>query len=325
MKLARRKFLHLAAGAVAVPVLPRIVRAQAYPSRPVRILVGFAPAGNNDIHARLIGQWLSERLGQQFIVENRAGAGGNLATEAVVRATPDGYTLLEAASNDSWNAALYANLKFNFVRDIAPVGSLSLTAGALVVHPSVSAKSVPDLIAFAKANPGKLTAGSSGIGSGPHVYMQLFKSMADIDMLHVPYRGGAPALTDLLAGQFQVYFGTLPSTIEHVRAGKLRALAVTGGTRSEALPNVPTIGEFVPGYEATGWQGLVAPKNTPMDIINKLNGEIRAALSDPNMNARLADLGATPFATTPTEFEAFIAGYTEKWGKVIRAANIKAE
>ena len=260
MKLPhRRQFLHLAAGAAALPPISRIARAQAYPSRPVRIIVGFPPAGSNDIHARLIAQWLSERLAQQFIVENRAGAGGSLATETVVRAAPDGYTLLEAAANDSWNATLYDNLKFNFVRDIAPVASISRTAGVLVVHPSVSAKSVPDLIAYAKANPGKITVASAGVGSGPHVYRQLFKSMTGVDMLHVPYRGGGPALADLLAGQVQVYFGVLTSTVEYVRAGKLRALAVTAAARSEALPEIPTVGEFVLGYEATGWQGIVAP------------------------------------------------------------------
>jgi tripartite-type tricarboxylate transporter receptor subunit TctC len=325
MKLPRRKFLHLAAGAAALPAVSRIARAQAYPARPVRIIVGFPPAGSNDIHARLIAQWLSKRLGQQFIVENRAGAGGSLATETVVRAAPDGYTLLEAGANDSWNATLYDNLKFNFVRDIAPVASISRTAGVLVVHPSVSAKSVPDLIAYAKANPGKVTMASAGVGSAGHVYWQLFKSMTGVDMLHVPYRGGGPALADLLAGQVQVYFGVLTSAVEYVRAGKLRALAVTSATRSEVLPDIPTVSDFVPGYEGTGWQGIVAPKNTPTEIVDKLNEEIRAALSDPKMTARIVDLGATPFASSPAEFGKFIVEYTEKWGRVIRAANIKAE
>jgi tripartite-type tricarboxylate transporter receptor subunit TctC len=325
MKFARRQFLQVAASAAALPAVSRMARAQTYPTRPVRIIVGFAPAGNNDIHARLIAQWLSERLGQQFIVENRAGAAGNIATEAVVRATPDGYTLLQAASNDSWNASLYNNLKFNFVRDTTPIASVSRTAGVLVVHPSVPAKSVPDLIAYAKSNPGKLTVASSGVGSAPHVYWQLFKSMTNVDMVHVPYRGGGPGLADLLAGQVQVYFATLTSSIEYVRAGKLRALAVTGATRAEVLPEVSTIGEFVPGYEATGWQGLVAPKNTPTGIVEKLNKEINAALSDTTMRGRIVDLGSTPFSNSPPEFGNFIFEYTEKWGKVIRAANIKAE
>jgi tripartite-type tricarboxylate transporter receptor subunit TctC len=325
MKLPRRQFLHLAASAAALPAVSRIARAQAYPARPVRIIVGFPPAGSNDIHARLIAQWLSKRLGQQFIVENRAGAGGSLATETLVRAAPDGYTLLEAGANDSWNATLYDNLKFNFVRDIAPVASISRTAGVLVVHPSVSAKSVPDLIAYAKANPGKVTMASAGVGSAGHVYGQLFKSMTGVDMLHVPYRGGGPALADLLAGQVQVYFAVLTSTVEYVGAGKLRALAVTSATRSEVLPDIPTVSDFVPGYEGTGWQGIVAPKNTPTEIVDKLNEEIRAALSDPKMTARIADLGATPFASSPAEFGKFIVEYTEKWGRVIRAANIKAD
>src|SRR5262245_10751749 len=326
MKLPhRRQFLHLAAGAAALPAMPRFASALDYPSRPVRIIVGFPPAGSNDIHARLIAQWLSERLGQQFIVENRAGAGGNLATEAVVRAAPDGYTLLQAASNDSWNATLYDNLKFNFVRDITPVASVARTSGILLAHPSVSAKTVADLIAFAKANPGKLIVGSAGVGSAPHVYWQLFKSMTDVNMLHVPYRGGGPALTDLIAGQIHVYFATIPSSIEYVRTGRPRALGVTLVVRSEALPEVPTLSEFVPGYEATGWQGVVAPKNTPAEIVDKLNREINAGLSDAKMKARLADLGSEPFANSPAEFGKFIVEYTEKWGKVIRAAGIKAE
>ncbi len=325
MKLPRRKFLYLAAGASALPAVSRIARAQTYPARPVRILVGFPPAGNSDIHARLIAHWLSERLGQQFVVENRAGAGGSLATETVVRAAPDGYTLLQAASNDSWNATLYDNLKFNFVRDVAAVASVSRTAGVLVVHPSIAAKSLPELIAYAKANPGKLTVASAGIGSAPHVFWQLFKSMADVNMLHIPYRGGGPALTDVLGGQVQVYFATITSSIEYVRTGRLRALAVTTSTRAEVFPDIPTVSEFVPGYEASGWQGVVAPKSTPAEIVDKLNREINAALVDAKMKARLADLGAAPFANSPAEFRKFIAEYTEKWAKVIRAANIKAE
>jgi tripartite-type tricarboxylate transporter receptor subunit TctC len=325
MKLPRRRFLHLTAGAAALPAVSRFARAQGYPTRPVRLIVPFGSAGATDITARLIGQWLSERLGQQFVIENRPGAGGNIATEAVVRAAPDGYTLLYVTTANASNATLYDNLKFNFVRDIAPVASISRTAGVLVVHPSVSANSVPDLIAYAKANPGKVAVASAGVGSGPHVYWQLFKSMTGVDMLHVPYRGGGPALADLLAGQVQVYFGVLTGTVEYVKAGKLRALAVTAAARSKALPEIPTVGEFVPGYEATGWQGIVAPKNTPTEIVDKLNEEVRAALSDPKMKARIVDLGATPFASSPAEFGKFIVEYTEKWGGVIRAANIKAE
>jgi len=269
--------------------------------------------------------WLSERLGKQFIVDNRAGVGGSLATEAVVKAAPDGYTLLQAASNDSWNTTLYDNLPFNFVRDVAPVGSVSLTSGIVVVHPSVAARSLSELIAYAKANPGKLFVGSAGIGSAPHVYWQLFKSLTGVDMLHVPYRGGGPALTELLGGQIHVYFGTLPSTIGHVRSGRLRALAVTTAARAGVLPEIPAIGEFVPGYEASGWQGIVAPRGTPAEIVARLNQEINAGLADATIKTRLSDLGAVPFANSPPDFGKFIAEYTQKWGKVIRDANIKAE
>jgi tripartite-type tricarboxylate transporter receptor subunit TctC len=269
--LGRRKFLQLAAGAAALPAVSRFARAQTYPTRAVRILVGFPPAGNNDLHARLIAHWLAERLGQQFIVENRAGAGGNLATEAVVRAAPDGYTLLEASSADAWNATLYDNLKFNFIQDIAPVASISLTMGIMVAHPAIPVKSVPELIAYAKTNPGKITVASAGVGSAPHIYWELFRTTTGVEMLHVPYRGGGPALTDLLAGQVQVMFPTLGSSIGYVKSGKLRGLAVTGATRSEALPDIPRVGEFVPGYEASGWQGIGAPKNTPTEVVDKLN------------------------------------------------------
>jgi tripartite-type tricarboxylate transporter receptor subunit TctC len=324
MHMPRRTILRLAAGAVALPAAVRVSSAQTYPSRPVRILVGFPPAGNNDIHARLIAQWLSERLGQQFIVENRAGAGGSIATELVIRAAPDGYTLLEAASNDSWNATLYDNLKYDFVRDIQPVASLTLTSGVLVVHPSLPVRSVSELIAYQKANPGMAVA-SAGVGSAPHVYWQLFKSMTGVDTLHVPYRGGGPAMNDLLGGQVLVYFATLPASIGHIRAGRLRALGVTTTTRSEVLPDVPAVSEFVPGYEASGWQGIVAPKNTPPAIVGKLNQEINAALADPKIKERFAQLGATPFVNTPETFGRFIAEYTEKWAGVIRSANIKAE
>jgi tripartite-type tricarboxylate transporter receptor subunit TctC len=325
MKLPRRRFLQLAVGAAAVPAVSWIARAQAYPTRPVRILVGFPPGGTNDIHARLAAQLLSERLGKQFVVENRAGAGGNLATEALVRAEPDGYTLLLASATDSWSGALYDNLKFDFIRDVAPVASIDRGPGILVVHPSFAISTVRELITYAKANSGKVTIASSGIGSGPHIYWELFRSMTSVNMLHVPYRGGVPALTDLLAGQVQVMFATLASAIEYVRSGRLHALGVTGEGRLEALPHVPTIGEFVPGYEATGWMGIVAPKNTPAEIIDKLNKEINAELADPKMKARIMDLGSTVFANSPADFGRFIVEYTEKWKKVIRTANIRPE
>ena len=299
MKLPRRNFLHLAAGAVALPAVSRMARAQTYPARPVRLVVGFAPAGTTDIHARLIAQWLSERLGQQFIVENRVGAGGNLATEAVVRAAPDGYTLLEASAVDAWNATLYSNLKFNFIRDIAPVASISKGMNVLLVHPTLPVKSIPDLIAYTKTNPGKVIVASAGVGSSPHISWELFRVMTGTEMLHVPYRGGGPALTDMLAGQAQVYFGALGSSIEYVKSGNLRALAVTGATRSDALPDIPCVAEFVPGYEASGWQGIGAPRNTPTEIVDKLNKEINAVLADPKMKARLADLGSTAFVNRP--------------------------
>jgi tripartite-type tricarboxylate transporter receptor subunit TctC len=325
MKLPRRRFLHLVAGAAALPATSRIARAQAYPSRPVRIVVGFPPAGLNDITARLIGQWLSELLGQQFIIENRPGVGGNLATEAVAKSPSDGYTLLLTGSNDAWNASLYDNLKFNYIRDIVPVATVSRGMGVLVVHPSVSAKSVLELIAYAKANPGGITMASSGVGSAPHIYWELFKSMTGVNMLHVPYRGGGPALTDLLAGQVQVFFSTMASSIEHIRAGKLRPLAVTAATRADALPDVPTVGEFVPGYEATIWLGIGAPKNTPSEIIGKLNRDINAGLANQRMKMRFAELGDAAFVSSPRDFAKLIAEDTDKWAKVIRAANIKAE
>jgi tripartite-type tricarboxylate transporter receptor subunit TctC len=315
MKLPRRNFLHLAAGAAALPISSRIAWAQAYPSRPVRLVVGFPPDGVADLYARLIGQWLSERLGQPFIIENRAGAGSNLATEAVVRAPPDGYTLLQATAANAWNAKLYDNLNFNFVRDIAPVASIYRAPAVLVVHPSFPAKSVPALIVYAKANPGKINMASGGVGSAAHVYGELFKMMAGVDMLHVPYRGGGPALADLLAGQVPLMFDTLATAIEHIRAGKLLALAVTSAMRSEVLPDIPTVGDFVPGYEGTGWQGVGAPRNTPAEIIDKLNKEINADLADPRMKARIADLGGTVFASSPADFGTFIAEYTEKWAR----------
>jgi tripartite-type tricarboxylate transporter receptor subunit TctC len=326
MKLPhRRQFLHLAAGAAALPALPRVVRAQAYPTRPVRIVVGFAAGGGIDIIARLMGQWLSERLGQSFLIENRPGGGSNIATEAVVRAAPDGYTLLLAFSSNAINATLYEKLNFIFIRDIAPVAGVLRGPYVLVVNPSVPTKSVPEFIAYAKANPGKISMASGGIGTPGHVAGELFKMMAGVDLVHVPYRGGGPVLTDLLGGQVQVTFVATVSSIEYIRAGRLRALAVTAATRSDELPGIPAVGEFVPGYEASVWYGIGAPRNTPVEVIDKLNKEINAALADPKMKARLADLGGTPLVISPADFGKLIADDTEKWGKVIRAANIKAE
>jgi tripartite-type tricarboxylate transporter receptor subunit TctC len=323
MNLPRRKLLHLAVGAAALPALSRIARAQTYPTRPVRIIVGF-PAGNtSDAFARLMDQWLSERLGQPFIVENRPGAAGNIGTEAVVRAAADGYTLLLVAAGSAFNVTLYDHLKFNFIRDIAPVASIVAAPYVMVVNPSVPAKTAPEFIAYAKANPGKLNMASTGTGSPTHVFGELFMKMAGVDLLHVPYRGNF--MPDLLGGQVQVLFAPIGHAIEFIRTGKLRALAVTSATRSAGLPEIPTVAEFVPGYEASGWYGIGAPRNTPADIIDRLNKEINAALADPKMEARLADLGAVPMPMTPAEFGEFIAAETEKWGKVIRAANIKAD
>ena len=325
MKLARRRFLHLATGAVAVPAVSRIAIAQVYPSRPVRLVVGVPPGGGNDITARLIGQWLSERLGQQFVIENRAGAGSNIATEAVVRAPADGYTLLMVTPANAVNATLYDKLSFNFIRDIMPVATISGVPNIMAVHPSLPARTIPEFIAYARANPGKVNMASGGIGTTDHVSGELFKVMAGVDMIHVPYRGAAPALTDLMGAQVQVMFTTMPASIQYVRAGKLRALAVTTTTRSEALPDVPTVSEFVPGYEASVWYGVGAPKKTPVEIIEKLNREINAALADPKLKARLADLGAEPMSMTPAEFAKFVADETEKWGKVVKFSGAKAE
>ena len=325
LKLPRRNFLHLAAGAAAFPALSRIAWALDYPTRPVRIIVGFPPGGTTDIFARLIGQWLSERLGQQFIIENRPGASANIATEAVVRAVPDGYTLLNDSVANAITATLYDKLSFNFIRDIAPVASIARVPLVMGVNPSVPATTVPEFIAYAKANPGKLSMASAGNGTAGHVAGELFKMMTGVDMVHVPYRGGAPALTDLLGGRVQVIFDPMPETIEYIRAGKLRPLAVTTAARSEALPDIPTVGEFVPGYEANLWDGIGAPKNTPAEIIDKLNNEINAVLADPKMKARLADLGGVPMPMTPAEFGKYIADDTEKWAKVIKFAGIKLE
>src|SRR5262249_5635608 len=288
MKLPRRNFLHLAAAAAALPAVSRIARAQAYPARPVRLIVGWPPGGPAGLFARLIGQPLSERLGQPIIIENRPGAASNMATEAVVRAPPDGYTLLQISSVNAYNATLYDKLNFDFVRDMVPVASIYRGPAVLVVHPSFPAKSVPELIAYAKSNPGKINMASAGVGSTQHVYGELFKMMTGVDMFHVPYRGAAPAMTDLLAGQVQVMFDTLATSIEHIRSDKLRALAVTSATRLDVLPGIPTVGDFVPGYEATGWQGVGAPRSTPAAVIEKLNREINAVLADPNLNARLS-------------------------------------
>jgi tripartite-type tricarboxylate transporter receptor subunit TctC len=325
MKLPRRQFLHLAAGAAALPAMSRIAWTQAYPSRPVRIIAPTGSGGAPDIIARLIGPWLSERLGQQFVVENRPGAGGNIATEGVVRASPDGYTLLMVGSWNAINATLYEKLNFVFLRDIAAVAGIISLPFVMVINPSVPAKTVPEFIAHAKANPGKISFGSPGIGTPGHVSGELFKIMAGVDMIHVPYRGGGAVVSDLLGGQVQVLFGTTSLTVEQVRAGKLRALAVTGATRWEGLPDIPTVGDFVSGYEASSLFGLGAPRQTPAAIIDGLNREINAALEDPKLKTRLVDLGGTLIAGSPADFGKLIADDTEKWGKVIRAANIKPE
>jgi tripartite-type tricarboxylate transporter receptor subunit TctC len=325
MKLPRRTFLHLAVGAAALPAVSRVAWTQAYPSRPVRVVVPFAAGGTLDILARLIGQWLSERLGQPFIIENRPGAAANIGTEAVVKAPPDGYTILMASTTNTINATLYDKLNFNFIRDIAPVATISRYTFVMVVHPSMPAKTVPELIAYAKANPGKINIASGGIGSASHVFGELLKMMTGIKTVHVPYRGQGPALADLLAGQVQVFFVPTPASIEYIKAGRLRALAVTTAMRSEALPDIPTVGEFVPGYEASGWSGFGSPKSTPTEVIDKLNREINTALADPKIKAHLADLGSPALAGSPADFGKLIADETEKWAKVIRAAGIKAE
>jgi tripartite-type tricarboxylate transporter receptor subunit TctC len=325
MKLSRRHFLHLAAGAAALPAVSRIARAQAYPTRPVRIIVPFAPGGTFDITARLIGQWLTEELGQPFVIENRPGAGGNIGTESVVRAPADGYALLLVGTANAISATLYEKLNFNFIRDIVPVAGIARVPEVMLVNPSLPATTVRELVAYAKANSGKLTMASGGIGTLSHVEGELFKMMTGVNLVHVPYRGLGPALTDLLGGQVQVMFASMSASIGNVRANKLRALAVTTATRSDALPEVPTVAEFVPGYEASGWFGIGAPKNTPADIGDKLNREINAGLADPKIKARLADLGGEVLALSPADFGKLIAEETEKWGKVIRAANIKPE
>jgi tripartite-type tricarboxylate transporter receptor subunit TctC len=325
MTLPRRQFLHLVAGAVALPAISRFAWGQTYPSRPVRWIVPFPPGGGTDILARLIGQWLSERLGQQFVIDNRPGAGSNIGTEAAVHAPPDGYTILLAASVHAINASLYDKLSFNFIRDIAPVAGIMRVPNVMVVNPSVPAKSVPEFIAYARANPGKINMASAGIGTSQHVAGELFKLMAGIDMVHVPYRGTAPALTDLLGGQVQVLFLSPASSIEYIRAGTLRGLAVTSAARSQTLPDLPTVGDFLPGFEASLVYGLGVPKNTPPEIVDTLNKETNAGLADPNVKARLADLDGTVLGGSPDDFGKLIAEETEKWRKVIQLANIKPE
>jgi tripartite-type tricarboxylate transporter receptor subunit TctC len=321
MKLRRRTFLHLVAGAAALPALSQFARAQSYPTRPVRIVVGLPAGLTPDIVARLVGQRLSERLGQPVVVESRPGAGGNIATEVVVRAPPDGYTLLLTIASDAFNATLYSNLPFNYVGDVAPVAMICTTPFIMVVNPSVPAKTVPEFIAHAKANPGKINMASSGIGTAPHLFGELFKMMTGVDLVHVPYRGNS--MSDLLAGQVQVTFTGVASAIEYVRAGKLRALAVTTAARVEVLPEIPPVGDFVSGYEASGWNGIIAPKSTPTEIVEKLNNEINAVVADPSIKARLAGLGVIPMSMTPAQFGKLIANETEKWAKVVKFANIK--
>src|SRR5262245_3405864 len=323
MKLPRRQFLHLAAGAAALPFAPHVARAQAYPTRPVRIMVGVAAGGGADLTARLVAQWLSERTGQQFIVENRTGGNGLLAREAVVRA-PDGYTLLLATTTDATSATLTDKLSYNFLRDIAPVSGIVLQTYLMVVNPSFAPKTVPEFIAYAKANPGKISMGSSGTGGVNHLFGELFKAMADVDLLHVPYRGGAPALADLLGGQIQVVWTSLAAALQYIQAGTLRALAVTTSARSDVLPNVPTIGESVPGYEAVGWFGMGASRSASPDVVAKLNNEINLALADPKMKSKIADLGGIPHAVSASEFGNCVSEAVEKWAKLIRATNIKA-
>jgi tripartite-type tricarboxylate transporter receptor subunit TctC len=323
MKLPRRQFLHLAAGAAALSMFPRIARTQAYPTRPIRLIVPQAPGSGSDIIARLMGQWLSERLGQSFVIENRPGAGGNVGAEAVVRAPPDGYTLLLVNAGNAINAALYDNLNFNFLRDIAPIAGILRTPFVMEVTPWFSAKTVPEFIAYAKANAGKINMASAGKGSVSHVAGELFKMMTSVNVVHVPYRGSTPALTDLLGGQVQLMFDAMPSSIEHINAGRLRALAVTTTTRFEGLPDIPTVGDFVSGYEASGWIGLGAPRNTPAEIINVLNRGINTALTDRKIKTRFADLGSAALPGSPADFGKLIADEIEKWGKVIKFASIK--
>jgi tripartite-type tricarboxylate transporter receptor subunit TctC len=325
MKLLRRQFLHLAAGAAALPAVSRIARAQAYPSRPVRIIVGFPPGGPSDLLARLIGQWLADRLGQPFIVENRAGASGNIATEAVIRAPADGHMLLLVVPGNAVSDALYEKLNFSFLRDTAPVSGISIGPLIMEVNPALPVHTVPEFIAYAKARPGQINFASPGLGATIHLCGEWFNILAGVKMVHVPYRGNAPALTDLLAGQVQMMFADAPSSIEHVRAGKLRALAVTTSARAEILPEAPTVSEFLPGFVASNWFGVAAPRNTPPEIVDTLNKEINAALAEPKIKARLAGLGAAPLTGSPADFGRFMAAEAEKWSKVVRTAGIKLD
>jgi tripartite-type tricarboxylate transporter receptor subunit TctC len=325
MKIRRRRFLHLAAGAAALPALSRVAWSQTYPARQVRLIVGFSPGGVSDILARLVGQLLSERLGQQFVIENRLGAGSNIATEAAVRSSPDGYTLLMVTSTNAINASLYGKLAFNFIRDIAPVAMIMRGISVMLVNPAFPAKTVPELIAYPKANPGTINVATPGIGTPQHLSSELFKTMAGVNIVHVHYRGGPPALTDLIGGQIQVAIVALATSIEYIRAGTQRGLAVTSATRFSALPDIPTVAEYVPGFEESNWFGVSAPKGTPVEIIDRLNREINAGFSDPKMKSRLADLGCTVIAGSPADLEKLIAEDTEKWAKVIRSAGIKAE
>jgi tripartite-type tricarboxylate transporter receptor subunit TctC len=325
MKLLRRKFLQLAAGAAALPVISRFARAQTYPSRPVRIILGFPPGGPSDVLARIMGQWLSDRLAQPFIIESRPGASGNIAAEAVIRSPPDGHTLLLVVPGNATSDALFDKLNFNFIRDTAPVAAISHGPLVMAVNPAIPVQTVPEFIAYAKSRPGQINFASPGNGAVIHLCGELFKMMTGVNMIHVPYRGNAPALIDLIAGQVQMMFADTPSSIEHIKAGKLRALAVTTTARSEILPEVPTVSEFLPGFEAGNWFGIAAPKNTPPEIIDKLNKEINVALADPKIKARLAGLGATAFTGSSADFEKFIAAEAEKWSNVIRTAGIKAE
>jgi tripartite-type tricarboxylate transporter receptor subunit TctC len=324
MKIPRRQFLRLAAATGALPAVSQ-AWAQSYPTRPVRIIVGYPAGGVSDIFARLVGQWLSERIGQSFIVENRPGAGGTIAVDAVVRAAPDGHTLLLSAYGDAFNEYLYPDVRFNYIRDIAPVAGVALVPLVMEVNPSFPAKSVPEFINYARANPGKINFASAGVGSGQHLCGVIFNKITGVNMFHVAYRGDIPAITDLLAGHVEVYFGNLPASVEYVRAGKLRGLAVTSAERLPALPDIPALGEFLPGFEVSGWFGIAAPKNTPAGAIDRLNREINAALTDPRMKSRITDLGAVVFSTSSAEFARLVAADREKWVKVIREANIKLE